>query len=152
MVGVEGTKIFVNLDYWWRYFWERNYIKNYFYLLKVLRVLALLLKNVEEILFGRIFLDAHKTHRRYMCIPRVKKSYLEKLFINYFTTCALPLVFIHLCNSIIYRTYVFPKVQLNLTSPSPTALIFSMNDTGVGTIPKLPSSLNLPLAFKNEDA
>ena len=90
-----------------------------------------------------------------VCVPRVKKSYLEKiqlLFINYFTTCVLPLVVIHLCSSIICRTYAFPKVQLNLISPFHTGLIFSRNDAGVGTIPRLLLSLNLPLAFKNEDS
>ena len=60
--------------------------------------------------------------------------------------------FLQFYNSIICRTYPFPKVQLNLISPSHTGLIFSRNDTGVGTIPRLPLSLNLPLAFKNEDS
>ena len=92
-----------------------------------------------------------------VCVRRVKKPYLDLeniqlLFINYFATCALPLVVIHLCNSIICRRYAFPKVPLNLISPSHTGLIFSRNDTGVDTIHRLPLSLNLPLAFKYEDS
>ena len=55
MVGARGQKnlILTTLNCWKRPFWEQNYIENYFYLLKILK---LLLKNVEEILFGWIFL------------------------------------------------------------------------------------------------
>ena len=58
MVGAEGMKILIltTLGCWKRHFQEQNYIENYFYLLKVLK---LLLKNVEEILFGQIFWGAH---------------------------------------------------------------------------------------------
>ena len=55
MVGARGQKnlILTTLNCWKRPFWEQNYIENYFYLLKLLK---LLLKNVEELLFGGIFL------------------------------------------------------------------------------------------------
>ena len=85
-----------------------------------------------------------------VCVLRVKKSYLENTY--YFTTCALPFIVIYLCNFIICRMYAFPKVQLNFISPSQTGLIFSTNDTGAGTISRLPLSLNLPLSLKNEDS
>ena len=53
--GLRGWKFFIliTLDCWKRHFREKNYMKNYFYLLK------LLLKNVEEILFGQILLGTH---------------------------------------------------------------------------------------------
>ena len=61
MVGLRGRKflILITLDCWNRHFWKKSYIENYFYLLKVLKVLKLLLKSVEELLFERIFLCTH---------------------------------------------------------------------------------------------
>ena len=60
-LGLRGQKllILITLDCWKRHFLEKNYIENSFYLLKVLKVLKLLFENVEEILFGWIFLGAH---------------------------------------------------------------------------------------------
>ena len=61
--------ILITLDRWKRHFREENYIENYFYLLKVLKVL---LKNVEEILFGRIFLHTAQTVSKHVRVRRWK--------------------------------------------------------------------------------
>ena len=49
---------------------------------------------------------------------------------SYYLSIIFQLVVIDLCNSIICRTYAFPKVKLNLISPSHKGLNFSSNDTG----------------------
>ena len=69
MVGAEGTKIFDfdNPRSLERHFRETNYIKLFIYYIYLLK---LLLKNVEEILFGRIFLGAHTTQTvsKHVCV------------------------------------------------------------------------------------
>ena len=82
--GLRGWKflILTTLNRWKRHFWEKNYIKNYFYLLKSTKVLKLLLKNVEEILFEQIFLGTHtsQTVSKHVWVCRCKES-TEELFL-----------------------------------------------------------------------
>ena len=64
----------MTLDCWKRHFPEKNYIENYFYSLKTTKIFKLLLKNVEELLFGWVFLDAHtaRTLSKHDWVRRLK--------------------------------------------------------------------------------
>ena len=79
MVGAEGRKIFDfdNLDHWKRHFQEKNYIENYFYLVKSTKSTKITSQKFWRNIFGQIFWGAHTTQtvskhiwvRRWQVLP-----------------------------------------------------------------------------------